>query len=61
MFEGNNALELNEATMKEAVSYWLANKIFNKNEQTPAVDSIKAVGNVFRVRLKNIPREKSDA
>jgi hypothetical protein len=33
---------LNEATMIEAVQYWLANKVLNKDEIGPKITSVKA-------------------
>ena len=56
MWIGINTLELNEATMKEALQYWLTNKVVNQNEPAPLVESIKAnTGNAgtFRVTLKS--------
>lgn len=56
MWVGINTLELNEATMKEALQYWLTNKVVASNEHAPTVDGVRAnVGNAgtFRVTLKS--------
>lgn len=39
--KGSNKLYLNEATIIEAVDYWLRNKIWNANESAPAVKAVK--------------------
>lgn len=37
---GSNSLVLNEATMIEALQYWLTNKVLNKDELAPKVTGI---------------------
>lgn len=38
---GCNSMELNEATMKEIVQYWLDNKFLNQHNGSPKVGSVK--------------------
>lgn len=39
---GNNSLILNEATMIEALEYWLVNKVLNKDEPSPRITAVSA-------------------
>lgn len=39
---GNNSIILNEATMIEAIEYWLTNKVLNPHETSPRVRAVSA-------------------
>lgn len=39
--KGNNQMMLNQATMCEAVQYWLENKVFGQNNISPEVTVVK--------------------
>ena len=54
MLIGTNTLNLNEATMREALQYWLAGKVLHPDAPTPHVFSVSQdkAANVFAVVLK---------
>ena len=56
---GSNSMDLNEATMKEIVQFWLDNKFLNKDASSPKVTGIQGVNsggsNCFRVALEKDP------
>jgi len=56
MWVGINTLELNEATMREALQYWIENKVVKSSESAPQVEGVKANSGIsggFRVILKS--------
>lgn len=46
--KGNNRLILNTATVKEAIQYWLEQKVFIKSEKHPKVTNIEPLKSGFR-------------
>jgi len=52
--KGANSMNLNQATMCEAIEYWLTNKVFNKDENSPIVSGVKELsqrGEGFEIKL----------
>ena len=54
--KGNNSMNLNQATMCEAIEYWLTNKVLKGNESSPSVVKVKENsqrGEGFEIGLKS--------
>lgn len=58
MFKGNNSIELNEATLIEALQYWFDNVMF-KDNVSPSITSVKSNNNNgFTINTKQIKFEE---